>query len=102
MSRAITLLCVVVALAACPRKQSAIAELTKAEGPVEREQGGAPGWGSAPVGTKFWIGDAARTAAATADLLLAGAARVTMQPHTVLRFRPTAGEARIEVELGEI
>ena len=84
----------------CHKKRH-IAELTKAEGPVEREEGTAA-WGDAPVGTKFYIGDAARTADGNAELKLGGAALIRMDKYTVLRFGGKGGSANINVELGQI
>src|SRR3569623_1378407 len=90
-----------VALVGCKSK-SAIATLEKADGPVERQVGDKP-WGGARIGTKYFLGDAARTAAGGAQLSLAGNARIAMQPHTILRFGTgKAGAAQIGVELGAI
>jgi hypothetical protein len=90
------------ALAACHGKhRAAIAKLTDAQGPVDR-QAGAGSWRSAPIGTPFYLGDAARTADGGAHLALIGNARIAMQPHTILRFTDQAGAAKITVELGAI
>ncbi|MBV8755956.1 MAG: hypothetical protein JO257_01695 [Deltaproteobacteria bacterium] len=90
-----------VALIGCKSK-GAIATLEKADGPVERQEGDKP-WGGAKVGTKYFLGDAARTADGAAQLSLAGNARIAMQPHTVLRFGGgKKGSAQIGVELGAI
>jgi len=87
---------------ACGGKKSpAIAELTKADGPVEKQSGESP-WGGAKVGVKFYIGDAARTADGGAQLEVAGGAQIAMQPHTVLRFGGKQGNSKISVELGAI
>jgi hypothetical protein len=102
MTRAQVSLCLLVALAACPRKKPPIAELTKADGPVEHQVSQHTTWASAAIGESFYIGDAARTGDGGADLVLAGSARIAMQPHTVLRFGGSSGEAKIDVELGEI
>ena len=84
------------------KSKSAIATLEKADGPVERQVGDKP-WGGAKVGTKYFLGDAARTADGGAQLALAGNARIAMQPHTILRFGAgKAGAAQIGVELGAI
>jgi hypothetical protein len=108
-------------ICACGDKPSAIAELTKAEGQVdptappsggadgrgqapavERQQGSAA-WKPAEVGALYFLGDAARTAEATATLDIGGgAARIVMQHRTVLRFGGKAGANRISVELGAI
>ena len=82
-------------------KSQAIAELKKAEGPVEK-QGGTAAWAGASIGTKFSIGDAARTADGGAQLEVIGGAQIAMQPHTVLRFGGKAGNSKIAVELGAI
>ena len=86
---------------ACKGDKPAIATLTKAEGPVEK-QTGQEAWGGAKVGTKFFIGDAARTADGSAGLEVAGGAQIAMQPHTVLRFGGQEGSSKIAVELGAI
>jgi hypothetical protein len=87
---------------ACGGKKSpAIAELTKADGPVEKQASEAP-WAGASVGTKFFIGDAARTADGSAQLEVTGGAQIAMQPHTVLRFGGKQGNSKIAVELGAI
>jgi hypothetical protein len=92
-----------VVVSACgDKKGSAIAELVKADGPVDRQASGKDAWAGAAVGTKFYLGDAARTADGGAQLTLAGAATIAMQPHTVLRFGGTEAAAKISVELGAI
>lgn len=83
------------------KKSSAIAKLTKKDGPVDRQQGQAA-WNQAEVGTEFSIGDAARTADGGAGLEVIGGAQIAMQPHTVLRFGGKDNASRIEVELGAI
>ncbi|MBW8771993.1 MAG: hypothetical protein JF590_01660, partial [Gemmatimonadetes bacterium] len=91
----------VAVLAGCKSKPS-IATLEKADGPVERQEADRP-WGGAKIGTKYYLGDAARTADGGAQLALAGQARIAMQPHTVLRFGAgKSGSAQIGVELGAI
>ncbi|HEY0252320.1 MAG TPA: hypothetical protein VGC41_12385, partial [Kofleriaceae bacterium] len=96
-------LLVVLAFAfACGKKHDGIAELTRADGPVERQQG-AGAWGGAAVNTKFYLGDAARTADGAAQLTLVGAQVLEMQPHTVLRFGTGPDSAtNIKVELGSV
>jgi hypothetical protein len=94
-------------ICACGDKPSAIAELTKAEGPVdgtavERQEGDAA-WQAAKVGALYFLGDAARTGEASATLEVGGgAARIVMQHRTVLRFGGKAGANKISVELGAI
>ncbi len=83
------------------KKGSAIAKLTKKDGPVDRQQGDSD-WKQADVGTEFFIGDAARTADGGAGLEVIGGAQIAMQPHTVLRFGGKDGNSRIAVELGAI
>jgi hypothetical protein len=95
------LLLVATCLWACKHK-SAIAELTKADGPVERQESGDTAWNTAKVGAEFFIGDAARTADTGAELKLGGSAKIAMQPHTVLRFGGKDGASKISVELGAI
>jgi hypothetical protein len=85
----------------CKKKTAAIAELTKAEGPVER-QAGQGAWAAAAVGTKYFLGDAARTADGPAELKLVGVQLIKMDQYTVLRFGGTNGTANIAVELGAI
>lgn len=90
--------------AACKKKQAAIAELTKADGPVDK-QTGAAAWTAAPVGTAFFLGDAARTGDGLAQLRIVSGAQIAMQKHTILRFggkTDGGGEARIAVEVGAI
>ncbi len=86
---------------ACRTKSAAIAELTKADGPVEREADGTA-WNAAVLGTRYFIGDAARTADGTATLTIGGGAQIIMQGHTVLRFGGAAGASKISVEVGAI
>jgi hypothetical protein len=96
--------CVVAALVcACTKKPAPIAELTDAKGPVERQVASAA-WSAAALGTRYFIGDAARTANGTATLQIGGAsgAQILMQGHTVLRFGGRPGETKIAVELGAI
>ena len=87
---------------ACGKKPDAIAELTKAEGPVERQQANDP-WQAAKVGALYFIGDAARTAEGSAALDVGGgAARIVMQHRTVLRFGGKPGATKILVEIGAV
>jgi hypothetical protein len=85
----------------CKKKPAAIAVLTNAEASVERQAAQAA-WSDAPVGTKYFLGDAARTADGEAELELAGVQRIKMDKYTVLRFGGTAGTGNIAVELGAI
>jgi len=96
------------ALAACliwacgSKKKGGIAELTKADGPVER-QPGVGAWQGALVGALFYMGDAARTADGSAQITLTGSQVLEMQPHTVLRFGVGKNNAtNVIVELGAI
>src|SRR3569623_789290 len=96
------------ALAACliwacgGKKKGGIAELTKADGPVER-QPGVGAWQGALVGALFYMGDAARTADGSAQITLTGSQVLEMQPHTVLRFGVGKNNAtNVIVELGAI
>ncbi|HEY0194487.1 MAG TPA: hypothetical protein VGC42_25415 [Kofleriaceae bacterium] len=93
------------ALLACHKKSAAIAELTATDGPVERQpEVATAAWAAAPVGTAYFLGDAARTAETTATLTVGGGngARLLMQHHTVLRFGGAPGQTRISVELGAV
>jgi hypothetical protein len=84
------------------KKSGGIAELTKADGPVERQVGINP-WGGAPLGTKFFLGDAARTGDGAAQITLTGSQVIEMNAHTVLRFGLGANSAtNIKVEIGAI
>jgi hypothetical protein len=94
-------LLLVAAVTGCKSKP-ALATLEKADGPVQRQDADKP-WIDAKLGTKFFLGDAARTADGGAQLALAGNAKLAMQPHTVLRFAAGKGNsAQIGVELGAI
>ena len=98
---ALGLLFLLAAVTGCKSK-AALATLEKADGPTQRQEGDKP-WVDAKVGTKFFLGDAARTADSGAQLALAGNAKIAMQPHTVLRFGAGKGNsAQIGVELGAI
>lgn len=101
MSLRVLALLALAVLVGCKSK-NAIATLEKADGPVERQEGDKP-WGGAKVGTKYFLGDAARTADGGAQLSLAGNARIAMQPHTILRFGAgKGGSAQLGVEVGAI
>ncbi|HRC56788.1 MAG TPA: hypothetical protein PKU97_12735, partial [Kofleriaceae bacterium] len=99
------------AVGACKDSQPALAELVQVSGSgsagltaVERATG-ADDWRQAKLGTKFFLGDAARTGDATAQLRLGDASRLAMEPHTILRFGrrgDTAVEQQLLVELGSI
>ncbi len=83
----------------CGKRKTGLATLTKAEGPVERQRNGE--WAAAKIGSWFHLGDAARTADGAAELTIAGAQLIRMDPHSVLRF--ATGSSRgpnIQVELG--
>ncbi len=97
------LLLLLALLSGCKKKPGAIAELSKADGPVERQPGQGD-WLDAPIGTKYVLGDAARTADGGAELKLGGgSAFVKMDPYTVLRFGGSkGGSSQIGVELGAI
>ncbi|MDQ3333793.1 MAG: hypothetical protein M4D80_01305 [Myxococcota bacterium] len=99
-SCALALLSLLLALG-CGSKKTAIAELKKAEGPVER-QVGTGNWAGAKIGTKYYLGDAARTAEGGAQLEVVGNALIAMQPRTILRFGGTDKSSKIAVELGTI
>ena len=100
--RLVGVLALLVCMLGCKKKPPSIAELTKADGPVERQEGQAA-WAGAPVGTTYFLGDAARTADGRAELkLAAGAALIKMDKYTVLRFGGTKDGAKIAVELGAI
>jgi hypothetical protein len=86
----------------CKPKPKPIAELTKTDGPVERQEGQGP-WTTSYVGQKYFIGDAARTADGAAELKLVGVQLIKMEKYTVLRFGGGKGNsAKISVELGAI
>jgi len=101
-SRAATIVVLAAFAVGCKKKAPAIAELTKADGPVERQQGDTE-WTGAEIGTEYFIGDAARTGdGGGAQLMVVGNAQIAMQPSTVLRFAGTEGANRISVEHGAI
>ena len=109
MHRALLLVCLTLVAAGVVtpgcggKKSSALAKLTKKDGPVDRQQGeGATAWNAVEVGAEFSIGDAARTADGGAGLEVIGGAQIAMQPHTVLRFGGKQGSSKISVELGAI
>lgn len=103
MTRALAIIVVMIAgCGMCGSKQQEIAKLEKADGPVDRQTAGESAWAGAEVGTKYFLGDAARTAEGGAELSLAGGAQIGMQKHTVLRFGGKGGQSRIAVELGSI
>src|SRR5215813_4396618 len=101
--RVLGVLCVVASLIACPSKKTSIAELTKKEGPVDRQEG-TGAWQSADVATKFYLGDAVKTADGNAMLQLTGTAQtIHMEPHTILRFGAGKNNsAKINVDIGGI
>jgi hypothetical protein len=86
----------------CKKKPAPIAELTKTDGPVERQEGEGA-WTTSYVGQKYFIGDAARTADGEAELKLVGVQLIKMEKYTVLRFGGGKGNtAKLTVELGAI
>jgi hypothetical protein len=86
----------------CKKKPAPIAELTKADGTIERQVGQGP-WAAAEVGQKYYLGDAARTAEGPAELRLVGVQIIKMEKYTVLRFGGGKDNAaKIAVELGAI
>lgn len=91
-------------LLGCKNQPDALAELIEAAGPVERLTV-RTAWRPAVLGTRFYLGDAARTAAGAAQLRLADTQRLAMDPHTVLRFGrgdSDSGEQKLLVELGAV
>ncbi|HEX3483088.1 MAG TPA: hypothetical protein VHT91_49095 [Kofleriaceae bacterium] len=93
--------CAIAALfVACRQSSSAVAELAQADGPVERQEGSAT-WQQARIGTRYFLGDAARVTNGRARLSIIGAtAQIAMRDGTVLRFGGKPGEIRISVEQG--
>ncbi|TMQ20606.1 MAG: hypothetical protein E6J91_03540 [Deltaproteobacteria bacterium] len=94
---------IAIALAACRQTPNAIAELASATGPVERQDTGLR-WEPAKLGTRYFLGDAARTWDGEATLAVgrAGGAQIVMKPRTTLRFGGKPGQSKIAVELGTI
>jgi hypothetical protein len=89
-------------LVACRQGSSAVAELAQADGPVERQEGSAK-WQQARIGTRYFLGDAARVTNGRARLSIIGAtAQIAMRDGTVLRFGGKPGQIRISVEQGAI
>jgi hypothetical protein len=96
------LIALVVVGAGCGKKPTPIAELTKAEGAVERQASGGA-WAAAAISTRFFLGDAAQTADKPAELAIVGGnAHIAMRAHTILRFGGKPGAAKISVEAGAI
>jgi hypothetical protein len=93
--------CAVAALlVACGRGSGAVAELAQADGPVDRQEGSAA-WQPARIGTRYFLGDAARVTNGRARLSIVGAsAQIAMRDGTVLRFGGKPGAIRISVEQG--
>jgi hypothetical protein len=103
MTRRLCVIAVALALWACGNKKPSLAELVKADGPVDRQVAGKADWSGAPIHTKYFIGDAARTSIdGGADLTLLDAAKITMQPATILRFGGEGENASLKVEQGSI
>jgi hypothetical protein len=91
---------VVVALGACGGgKSSTIAELVKADGPIDRAEI-KDDWKPAKPGTTFALGDAARTGDGGAQLKLLDTAQLGLQPNTILRFAGTHDRIRLLFEAG--
>ncbi|HEX8114573.1 MAG TPA: hypothetical protein VF516_42880, partial [Kofleriaceae bacterium] len=89
-------------LVACRQGGDAIAELGEANGPVGRQEGSGA-WQPARIGTRYFLGDAARVEIGRATLHIVGAtAQIAMLDGTVLRFGGKPGEIRISVEQGTI
>ena len=76
----------------CKDKPAALAELVQISGPPEsiERATGAQDWRPAALGTKFYLGDAARTGVGRAQLRLGDTSRLEMDPHTVLRLAGAA------------
>lgn len=91
-------------IAGCACGDDSIAELTAAQGIVDRDDA-TPGetWRTTIVGERYTWDEAVRTAPdATASLLLGGASGVRMQPGTVIRFlRQPSDRTGIAVASGE-
>ena len=82
----------------CSKKSDPIAELTRADGEVERQAGGGA-QEAASKGTQYYFGDAARTRAGHATLDVArGGATVVMEDHTTVRFAGDRQKVQIDVE----
>jgi hypothetical protein len=101
-SRAGAILVLAAALVACGKKQASLAELVKADGPVDRQASASKDWGGAPVHTKFFLGDAARTSIdGGAELTVLETARIAMQPGSIIRFG-TSDNNTFKVEQGSV
>src|ERR1041384_8344647 len=86
------------ALGSCSKKSESIAEMTTADGEVERQAGGGAKQG-ASKGTQYYFGDAALTGAGHATLDVAkGRATVVMDEHTTVRFSGNPQKVEIDVE----
>jgi hypothetical protein len=97
------LLALAFALVACGKKSPAIAELVKADGPVDRQVSGNKDWAGAQLHSKFFIGDAARTSIdGGAELTLLDSALLAMKPGSIIRFGGTGEQASLKVEQGSV
>ena len=86
----------------CGSKSSAIAELLHADGLVDRRTPSAD-WSQVERGEKYFIGDSARTSEhGGADFVLAGGAKLHMQPSSTLHFGGQGSKSKIIVEVGGV
>jgi hypothetical protein len=102
-SKAGLVLAVALACFACGKKGASLAELVKADGPVDRQANSGKDWSGASLHAKFFLGDAARTSIdGGAELTLLESARLTMKPASILRFGGSSDKASLKVEQGEV
>jgi hypothetical protein len=91
--------------AGCSCGPEAVAQLTAAQGVVDRDDAAAGDtWRTTVVGETYTWDEAVRTAPdATASLVLGGTSGVRMQPGTIVRFlRQPSDRAGVEVTSGEV
>jgi hypothetical protein len=88
------------------RRERVVATLKGSSGEVQRDHvASVNAWQAAPVGAKFALGEAVKTAPkSTALLRIYEKAELSLEPSTVLRFLDHAsdpGHARVALELGQ-
>lgn len=93
----------VAALVACRHSAGEVAELSEADGKVQRQAGPDGPWTPAAVVTPYFLHDAARVETGRAVVALSGSkARIAMHGGTTLRFNGAPGNLVLSVEAGQI
>ncbi|HEX3762678.1 MAG TPA: hypothetical protein VHW23_28475, partial [Kofleriaceae bacterium] len=91
------------ALVACRHSSDPVAELSEADGEVQRQEGTAGKWQPAGVHTQYFLRDAAHVETGRAVVDLIGAhARIAMRGGTTVRFNGAPGKLSLSVEAGQI